>query len=301
MGLLNVSATTAVSNWFVRQRGRALGITVGGSAIGITVLTPVIQWMLDVSSWRVAWLAVAAATVLTLTPLAAWLVRRRPEDVGLYPDGDSSPGHIVRASPSTLATGRDWSLNEALRVRSYWLLVISGSLIMCAVAGANLHQVPLLTDNGLSAPTVAWLISLYGLGWMAGSVVWGLIAERIPTRYALALAYAIGSVCIVGALVVRDVASGVLYAGAFGLTQGGKESLDAAVWANYFGRRHLGAIRGFSRPFVVGSNAAGSVVGAIAFDTLHSYVLVFILFGLMSAIAALLAVAALPPRAPAAA
>lgn len=298
MGLLNTAATTAVANWFVRLRGRALGITVAGNAIGVALVTPLAQWIILTWGWRTAWLVLSLTAVVLLTPLAWWLVRRRPEDLGLHPDGDPAP-HLAasgRLEGSVAAPLQvDWTLEAALRTGAYWLLVVSGSLTMLAISGVSFHQVPLLVANGLEVSVAAWLVSLYGVGWTVGCVGWGLVAERVPARYALAGTYLLAGGCMLWVIGIRDLAPAVLYAGLYGLVNGGKETLDAVVWADYYGRGSLGAIRGYSRPAIVGAGAAGGFLAGWAYDALGSYDLVMTVFGALATAGGLLVLLARPP------
>jgi MFS family permease len=321
MGVLNTAATTAVANWFVRLRGRALGLTVAGNAIGVALVTPLAQWIIEGWGWRVAWFSLSLMAVVVLTPLAWWLVRRRPEDLGLRPDGDPRPdgGTPVRRPPgvasaadrvspavlaSSLVVGSeaaplqvDWPLRAALRTSAFWLLVASSSLTMFAIAAMSLHQVPLLVENGLSPFAVAWLVSLYGFCWTFGSVAWGFVAERVPARYALSLAYVLAGGCMLAVVQIHDITPAVVYAALYGLVNGGKETLDAVVWADYYGRRELGAIRGYSRPFIIGANATGPFMAGWAYDGLGSYELVIAGFGLLAVAGGLLVLLARPPAA----
>jgi MFS family permease len=298
MGVLNTAATTAVANWFVRLRGRALGLTVAGNAIGVALVTPLAQWIIAGWGWRTAWFVLSLIAVLTLTPLAWWLVRRRPEDLGLHPDGDAAPPVLapgVTVGSEAAPVQADWSLNAALRTWAFWLLVLSGSLTMFAIAGMSLHQVPTLVENGLDASTVAWLVSLYGFCWTFGSVAWGLVAERVPARYALAVAYLVAGVCMIAVVHIQDVGAAIVYATIYGLVNGGKETLDAVVWADYYGRREIGAIRGYSRPLMIGSNAAGPFVAGFAYDSLGSYGVILTLFGMLAIGGGFLVLLARPP------
>ena len=318
MGALNLAVTTAVANWFARRRGRALGIAMTGNAIGVMLLVPLCQWLIDGPGWRVAWLVVGSGSGLVLAVAAAVLLRRRPEDIGLRPDGDpwptktetqpetpraasatGSPG--PRASTEQVSHERDnvdegWTARRAARSSAFWLLVLASAGSQLAVAGVTTHQASILAENGLSTGAVAAGIGAFGLAWTLGSLVWGLIIERLAARRALALASLLVAACATAVLFVRDPALLVPYALVYGLANGGKEALDAVVWADYFGRRSVGAIRGLSRPVVVGAGALGSFVGGVGYDLTGSYqavVLGFVACALLSAAASL---AAVPPR-----
>lgn len=296
MGVLNTAATTAVANWFVRRRGRALGLTVAGNAVGVMLLTPLAQWLIDAHGWRTAWLAIATGTVLLFTPLAWWLVRRRPEDLGLQPDGDLRRPVVGPRAVQQAVEEPSWPVRAAVRTRTFWLLVASGSLTTFAVAGLSFHQIPILVGNGLTPSTAALVVSLYGLTWAGGCVTWGVLVERIRPRYTLSLTYALAGLCMLSVTRIDQVGPALVYAALYGLVNGGKEALDAVVWADYYGRHSLGAIRGFSRPLIVGANAGGAVVAGWAFDLNGSYVLVMTVFGSLTLTGSVLALLAVRPR-----
>jgi sugar phosphate permease len=297
MGVLNTAATTAVANWFVRRRGRALGIAVAGNAAGVMLLAPLAQLMIDGWGWRTAWLTLSVGVVALLTPLAWLLVRRRPVDLGLLPDGERETRRPVRAEPRPRQGERSWLLSAAVRTPAFWLLVGSASLTTFSIAGLSLHQVPILVGNGLPASTAAWVVSLFGLSYVVGCVSGGAIVERVPARLTLACTYGAAGLCMLAVTRIESLGLALVYAAVYGLVNGGKEALDAVVWADYYGRRSLGAIRGFSRPLVVGANAGGAVVAGWAYDSLGSYSLVMTVFGLLTLTGATLALLARPPRA----
>lgn len=297
MGALNLAVSTAVANWFVRMRGRALGIAMTGNAIGVMLLVPAIQWMIDGPGWRPAWLIVGAGSGLILAVSSALLLRRRPEDVGLRPDGDAAPtlGETTASAPRPEA---NWTVRQAARSPSFWLLVLASCGSQLAVSGLTTHQAAILAENGLSPMTVAGAIGLFGLAWTASSVIWGVLIERLSARVVLGILSLLVAACCLGALATRDPLLLLAYVLVYGTSNGGKEAVDSVVWADYFGRRAAGAIRGLSRPMVVGSGAIGSFAGGLGYDLTGSYTGVVLLLAMISLLGVVASVAAVPPRQP---
>jgi predicted MFS family arabinose efflux permease len=192
----------------------------------------------------------------------------------------------------------DWTLGAALRTVSYWLLVVSGAFTMFAISGLGVHQMPLLIENGLDPLMAAGVISTYGVTWTAGSVVGGFVVERVPARFALAAMYLGSGLCMLWLVRIHDPLPALIFGVLYGLVNGGKETLDSVIWADYFGRAAVGAIRGYSRPLIVGAGAFGGFVAGWVYDSISSYVLVISAFGVMAMIGGLLALLARPPRAP---
>jgi MFS family permease len=295
MGALNLAVTTAVANWFVRMRGRALGIATAGNAIGVMLLVPLIQWMIDGPGWRLAWLVVGAGSGAVLAVASLVLVRRRPEDLGLRPDGDGDRPIVAGAAP-VKAAEIEWTARRAVRSSAFWLLALATCASQFAGTGLTTHQTALLAENGLDPMTVAGAIGLYGLIWTASTMTWGFLVERVSARLVLGLVSLCVAGCCAGALLVREPWMLVVYVAAYGIVGGARDALDATVWADYFGRRAVGAIRGLSRPFVVGSGALGGFVGAVGYDLAGNYTTVVLIFAAISLTGMVASITAGPPR-----
>jgi MFS family permease len=314
-GVIIVSASTAVANWFVRQRGRATGLALMGNAASVALTVPLIQYLSDTAGWRTAWLVLAALAVILLTPTAAIFLRRRPEDIGLLPDGATRPSSVTDPT-GEMRTGRtsatavlgaesasgtaprepSWQLGEALRTRTFWLLLASSGLTGFTVAGVTTYQIPLLLHNGVAPGTAALMVSVYAACWMLGLAGWGFVVERIPARYGLAVTYMVSAVATVVLLGADSAGPAVLFALLYGMVVGGNSTLEAVMWADYYGRASLGTIRGIGRPVTLTANALGPLATGLAIDALGSYQVPFIGYAAAGLAAAMLVLLARPPR-----
>jgi MFS family permease len=318
-GIIIVSASTAVANWFVRQRGRATGLALMGNAASVALTVPLIQYLSDTAGWRTAWLVLAGLAVVLLTPAAALFLRRRPEDVGLLPDGATRPARVAATLAGARAPGgggpeagcrvgaavrarpapRDaswWRLGEALRTRAFWLLLGSSGLTGFTVAGVTTYQIPLLLRNGVAPGTAALMVSVYAICWTLGIAGWGFVVERIPARYGLAVIYAVSAGATVVLLRADSAGPALLFALLYGVVVGGNSTLEAVIWADYYGRGSLGTIRGFGRPVTLTANALGPLATGLAIDAFGSYQPPFLGYAAASLGAAMLVLLARPPR-----
>ncbi len=289
LGELTGDAT--VARWFVRRRGRALAVaTMGLSSAGIVVPLP-LAWLIAAHGWRRAWLALAVA-VLALGLLAAAAIRRRPEDLGLLPDGATAP---AGARASAGLGERSLGAREAARTPAFWLLVVSTNLAGLALFGVNLHLFSSITDKGLAAaPAAAIITYLYVLHTVA-KPIWAVVAERIHVRYCLAACYVGGAAGVVVLLASRSVVTLLVFATVYGLTRGAQSFVTSLAWADYFGRDAQGAIRGLASPFRFAASAAGPVLGGFLYDLTGGYGLSFGVFAAAFAAGGLVALAARPP------
>ena len=294
-GVIQVVTPTAVAMWFVRRRGRATGLALMGNALGVAFSVPLIQYLADMVSWRAAWAVLGAIALGTLPPLAALLVRRRPEDLGLLPDGAAATA-IAPARATAGAAEPVWRLAGAMRTRAFWLLLLSAGLAAFTLAGITTHQVPVLLHNGVPPAATAAMVSVYALCWSVGGVLWGYLGERVPVRFGLALVYLVGALGAVLLLQTTTAPGALAFAVLYGLIVAGGATLDALIWADYYGRATLGTLRGVGRPLLMVFNALGPLVAAVVVDYTGSYAPALLGFAVINVLSALLVLAARPPQ-----
>ena len=294
------AAYVAVSNWFFRRRGLAVGVVAAGSRAGMAVLPLLVAVVISATgSWRVGWLALAgvAAAIGVLPSLL--LIRRRPEDLGLRPDGDAAPpgGTGAAAAAAAIDLALDYDLRRALRTRAFWLLGMALALGMFAQGSVNFHQIPYLEDQGLSRTQAALVVTIFSAVGALGGLAGGVLSARLRMRWTMALSLVGMAGGMLLLLDVRTFQDALVYAVVYGFFFGSNFMLVQAVYADYFGRRSLGLIRGAFQPVQLAMNAAGPFVAGLWFDRTGSYGVPFALFALLFLVAAAaVALASYPPR-----
>jgi len=234
-------------------------------------------------------------------------MKRRPEDVGLIPDGeaqeaarerDESTDSLHRNNGEPPESEPAWTLGEALKTPAFWLLTIASAQGMMAIGGVNLHQFPYLTDRGILPSIAVAAISVFALWSGIGSLLWGFIAERVSIRYSLMASLMASAAGLVLLLSVRNTAMAFGYAVFYGFSMGGIMALTQIVYADYFGRKSLGAIRGFTAPFQMVANAFGPLFAGLMFDIRGSYSLAFLVLAAAYFFGGIWITLARPPRYP---
>ncbi len=296
----------AISRWFVKKRGRAIAFSsmgVGFAKIGMPVLTAtLIAWF----GWRMAWGAFGILTlVLVVGPAAVWM-RRRPEDMGLRPDGEPSPASDLScAGERSQTTSRHhqslaeevvWSRGEAIRTRTFWLITTCLVFANIGAAGLNLHLFAYVSDTSGSEMVAASVLSTLAFTQLAFPLIWGFIAERVEVRFALFLKFLIQATGLF--IVITSVSLFPLYAGFFmyGIGISGGMVLPDLLWARYFGRISLGSIRGMGLLMVQSISAVGPPFFGFLFDITGNYFLPFMLLIGALTISAILCLLMRPPR-----
>jgi MFS family permease len=290
-----------IAQWFLRRRGRALAFSSMGVGFAKVCMPIVAAWLIVSVGWRESWMVFGIATMAVVVAPALLLVKRSPEEMGLSPDGAAAPS----ASEASTGTPRKsqpaiepevlWTRREAMESRAFWLLVITFGIASVGVTGLNLHVYPYVTDLGHPPVIAATVMSVIASMQLASPLAWGLLAERIDVRLAAVLRFVVQAVGLGLATLTGNLFC--LYTGFFlyGIGLGGNLVLPEILWANYFGRRSLGKVRGLGVLISQLMAAAGPPFFGFLFDLTGGYGLSFTIFGGALIISAFLSLMLRPP------
>ena len=287
----NLVVNVTLSKWFVEKRGRAVGIAAAGISLSGMVTAPVLTLFIEEFGWRTGWRALAVVSALLVYPVAL-LMRRQPEDYGLHPDGKSdaevAAGQAARAQADY---DNSFTRRQALRTRAFYLIVLAFGLGGVGIGTILLQTIPYLTGQGFSPTTAALMLSAYALPSFLSKPFWGLLIERSETKYLAAVSFVMEGAAVM-AVVVGATAGSVplvmLAYLAFGLGVGGNIPLQEVIWASYFGRRYLGAVRSVALPFSLALGAGGPLLVSYYFDVVGNYHGAFLVVGALSVLGGLL-------------
>ncbi len=286
MTLQQVAPGAMVAQWFLRRRALAFSLTALGPPFSSLVLPPIIAVLIVSLGWRPTWAVLAIVGLAIGLPPILLLVRRRPEDMGLYPDGDAAPAAPSGSVASLIAKGRrvgeEWSFSEAVHNLGFWMLATSMALISVAPNAATIFMFPYFSDQGLSPTAAAATLSVMSLFQVISRIAfWAPVIARLGSvRYALLLWG--GLLFITTALTPFSKTEATAYAisAFFGLAMGGNMVLQLQVWPEYFGRLSVGAISGTA--FMVNGiiTAVAPLAAAALLDATGNY---FVLYGVIAA------------------
>ena len=295
-----VLVESVVPKWFIRKRGRAVAMASMGGALG-PVFPVGIQLAILTFGWRDAWFVLGAFTMVVMLPLAL-LIRTSPEDMGLLPDGDVEPEELSSdassSSPRVVRHPEEVSLTrgEALRTPSFWLLVLIFSITSLGVQGFISNWLPYFQDIGFTATTGALALTVYGFFIFPARFLWGFLAERYSVRYLLMIQHILTALGVIILLSIGNVGMLLLFAVFMGLAYGGYIPLQRLIYPIYYGRSHLGAIRGSMRPAITVASAVGPLLIAGLYDARGSYTLAFTVVMSTWLLAGFLFILAKPPK-----
>src|SRR5262245_9690472 len=268
-------------NWFVRRRGLAMGLAFAGVGIGSMTLLPAVQLIIERSGWRSACVALGGLVLVVLAPINL-LLRRRPQDLGLAPDGDAAPAAAAQAETANVVdaawAGVDWTLARAARTARFWWIVLGYFCALYAWYAVQVHQTKYLLEIGFSASLAAWALGLVSLAGMHGQLALGDLSARFGREWAWAaggLGFALCYLLLIALQWQASMALLYLMIAAQGVLGYGLTSVLGAIVLEIFQGKHYGSIFGTLMLAALAGGAAGPWLTGALYDAEGNYTLAF--------------------------
>ncbi len=267
-GLLPLAARTLVPFWFVQRRGRAFSLLGLASTLSVASIPALGAYLIVKMGWREAWRWEALAIALTLVPAIWFVVRDRPEDVGQRADGEPPSPEQYASGPSL-----DWgpTLTEAMHTPIFWAMVVAGAVPALVLTGVSFNQVSLFEERGMGPALAAATFTVESMVALPMALFAGWLVDRTPPRYAIAVSEVLFTVTLGWLLFATTPVSALTYAAWRGAAVGLWMVAMDVSWPLIFGRRHLGAIRGFGNSTAIAAAALGPLPIGFSHDLFGSY------------------------------
>ena len=289
---IQIGATTVVTKWFSENRGKATGLLGMLHSLGMGFFPLFAQIIMNISggnpdSWRSSWLWIGVSVWIISVPLILFTLFNSPSDLGIKTN-------ISKREEEVSELGRSYksvSLKFALKSTTFWMLAIVGFLTYFIHTGVNIHQAAYLIDKGISPIYAATTLTIMAIGTGFGSIICGWASDKFQakkTYFFITLWLALSSFLFLG---ISNIFSAFVVAFIFGIALGGLLVIPPVVLADIFGKENIGAIRGYSEPFVSAGQAFGGITAALIYDFSGSYELTFPIFTVVAIIAAILIIA----------
>ena len=278
-----ITIVATVGNWFVRKRSRAIGLLMSASAVG-GLSVPLLVWFVDAVGWREALFAVGVGFWVIGIP-AIIVIVRRPEDKGLLPDGDRSPGQTGgRSGLHRPVRENQIPVMAALKTRFFWQLAI-GTSLGHLVSSTTLLHIDAMQTFGISRTTAGLAIFGFAVGSFFGRLAMGFIGDYFDKRYLMAISFNMQILGVLGLASLNASVGGVFlgqwgllfYAVFFGVGFGGGIPVRMAMIGDYFGRRTYGSMLGIMSTVNAVLGASGPIFVGVMFDVTGTYRTPFLL------------------------
>ncbi len=299
-----IVASTAVNNWFIAKRGRAMGLATAGVSFSGAVLPLIAMALILRLGMSDASLFISLLVVL-VGPIAWLVVKDWPEDQGLCPDGvdlktdtgeqihaPKTSGHTISPSPgaSFISPGKpklQWPIKRLIRNETFWKLGAAYALLTACAVGVMSQLKPRFADIGFSDMTAMWLMAATAFAGALGKYIWGVLCDYFDTRHVVSLIAVLNGVGLFFAFFHGSLPALFLFVVAFGFTMGGIMSTYPIIIADIFGRAAFPFVVRFASLFLI-LQIAGYLIAGQSFDHTGSYRLAYTVFLVFDGIAAIL-------------
>ena len=274
-GAFFMVVSIVIPKWFVSKRGRATAYAGMGGRLGHMVLPLFAQKAISVANWRTAWISMGIMIwSLAVIPVLLFF-RRTPEDLGLRPDGARDPDESNMPKASDTREEVSFAPKEVLRTRAFYCILLAQALLAFVISGTHFHWFSYLTGLGIPESEAVATIAISPLAGIPTTLLAGFLSERFHVRYILVVAYLGFAVTMLILVNTSTIQMAYVFGIALGATSGVTFTVSMIVWADYYGRGSIGAIRGITAPIQMTTNALGPLVAALTFDFTGSYGLIF--------------------------
>ena len=310
-GALSLLSSNTLPFWFERRLGMVEGLRNVGMAVAMASIPALNLWLVTSFGWRGSYMIMGSVVWLTLFPLIAFWFRNGPEDVGQAIDGThrrmsramrAKGGSSRTESTSRPETAREpvtvWgmTLGETLRTKEFWI-VASGTAANGLVHTALFFcMVPIFDERGLAASDVAATLTVFAVSLAMMQFVGGALADRLPARVLLVFGMLSLSLAVALLFVANSPMTAHLAGATLGIGQGIFFGVSQPLWARYFGRTHIGKIRGALMTFNVASSSLGPLFAGVTRDWQGNFSLALVTFMLLPLPIAAMSCFVRPPR-----
>ncbi|MBI3954046.1 MAG: MFS transporter [Chloroflexi bacterium] len=298
-----------VANWFIRKRARALGVLMAFTGVTAGLYFPLLVWLIGAYQWRTAMLLVGVGIWAICLPLAL-VLRHRPEQYGLLPDGDPPDRAViaglreeVRSRTAALSHGQkassevNFTPREALRTPAFWLLSVAMALSGMAIAAVMLHLYQFMLDVNIPKQLAAAVIPIMTFISAGARLVLGWLGDLYDKRKIIAITWALQAV---GLVILAHVTSSwwlIPFLATYSIGYGGAIPLRPALQGDFFGRRSFASIQGLMGATQLVAGVAAPVMAGWVHDVTGTYYLAFLALAAASLLAIPFILLARPPRA----
>ena len=272
----NISVSKLISLWFRKYTGRALGIASVGVSFGGFIFPNLTSFLLgDLGlTWREAYLLFGILIILINVPVVYLFVVNKPSDINQVPDGEEITDNSEDAS------GIDWTVQDLLKDRNFWILSLVFAIQFCSMMGILSHITFFSEGAGWSPSWGAFIFSMYAWPAMFSKVFFGwLVENKIDARLAVSVAVLIQAIATLLMVFVESPEQMVVLVMIFGFGGGSALPLSNILFNQAYTNKSFGKARGAAQPFISVFQISGTLVAARMFDVFGNYELAFLTLG----------------------
>ncbi len=240
--------------------------------LGMGAFPNIVHWLIAITDWRLAYILLGLSLLVIMAPMGYLLVRERPEDFGLHPDGTQNNLQASEHPGLSISPEQEnWTLREAIRTRAFWIIASSISLFAMLMTGLTFHLVDIFNTQSLTAASAASVYVPIALTAALTNLIAGYLSDNVPLQYLMAFGLIFQTFSLFMVTILEGTGLVLLFGILLGLTNGLARAVGQVVWPTFFGREHLGSILGFTSAMIVIGAALGPLPFGIVNDLTGSY------------------------------
>ncbi len=259
-------------SWFNKKRGLALGIGLAGVGLGTTMVPLIASYFMEHYTWREAYLAIGVLIIVVALPIAKFIFKDKPSDIGLLPDGLNDEATAQQTSfskPNTQLVG--YTAKEAIKQKTFWLMFTSFLITGLCTSTVLVHLIPMMTDRGMSIKEAIGTFAYLGLSIVGGRLIAGYLMDKFFAPYVV-IVFMVGP--IIGLSLFALGATGfeaAICTALIGIAIGAEFDVMAYFTSKYFGQRSFGEVYGYSYSgFKLGASIGPLIMG-LTYDAIGRY------------------------------
>ena len=289
-GSLGINSILLVNTWFVPRRGKAIAMMGLGAVLSSAIFPPFARFLIDNFGWREAYGVIGVVAVVLIVPVTLLVVRNRPEDMGMFPDGSTEPP-LSETRAAQFGFRRDTRVFSSI---NFWLLTLSLGTPGLVSTALVFHQTSIFEEKGLSATLAAGVFVIYSASSAISSLMAGFVVDHIGPKYLYAFSMVSLLVALVLVVAVDSVFMAVVYVLVMGVAGGAHHIVQGVIWAHYYGRHGLGRVQGSAMTINFCASAVGPLPLAIFHDLTGTYTVGMVVMMAMPVLSVLALIKARP-------
>lgn len=297
-GSLTLLPQTLIPHWFRNRRGIAMSLMGVGGVIGAALIPPLNNYLINNLGVSNAWRFWTLALIFIMAPAAWFLLRNRPENIGIKIDGIKNIDEdkiTSKFAPQVHMSEDPWTLKDAAHTKEFWFLIFVVAVASMVNTGMIFHMVSIINEKGFSSGFAAYIISITSVVKFPITFLSGYIVDRTKVNLVKTFNFLLLAAAVLLLIKADSKSVFVLYAVIHGSFMAFDEVSTSVIFPNYFGREHLGSIRGFAATAMVIGSAFGPLPFGIAYDYFNNYTEILLLIFILPVLSVAASFLASPP------
>lgn len=292
-GSMTLMPSTIVPKWFIKKRGLALSLMSLGGAIGSASIPVLNNLLINKLGLSYTWGILGTLLIIFMAPMAWIFIRNEPEDIGLIPYGGKDIGQIDN---SQTHDEQSWSLKQAMKIRTFWLILFCMLIPSMINTGLTFHMVSIMKSKGYSSGFAALILSIIATTQLPCTFLAGYIVDKFKVHYVMGVNFLIMLLSMVALFYGKSSIWIILYGVLNGIFMAFNSVSTNVIWPNYFGRKHLATIRGVAMTAVVIGSSLGPLPFGFSYDIFKGYSEILVIMTVFPVMGSIFSFISPPPK-----